>query len=257
MATRRSRFARSGRAGLLVAGFLAIMVIVLGSPLLLAALSGTALPWGRLADVGDAFEGASALLSAIALCGIGASLLYQQRQVRQELAGMDRQQHAELLKLALDNPEFMEMLNGEPAGPHARQETYANLTMMYWLAIWELGEIDDDELRLMVGSLFRSDVARRWWARVGAVWIGTRHRPERVRFLSIISAEHALAQRAVVESHCEVRAVDRHRPNVAAGAALAVGVAVGLGFRLLGRCQGRRRRSARMSSIKRRHVSRS
>jgi len=60
---------------------------------------------------------------------------------------MDRQQHVELLRLAIDNPELIEVLGGEPAGPHSRHEIYANLAMMCWPAIWELGEVDDDSPR--------------------------------------------------------------------------------------------------------------
>jgi hypothetical protein len=82
--TVRRPVAAGVRTGILIVGFGALLVLVLGSPLLMATVSGTALPWGRLADVGDAFGGVSALLSAVALCGIGASLIFQQRQVRQE-----------------------------------------------------------------------------------------------------------------------------------------------------------------------------
>jgi hypothetical protein len=97
----------SARSGLLIAALGAIVLLVLGSPVLMAGLSSTALPWGRLADVGDAFGGASALLSAVALCGIGASLIFQRRQVRQELSDIVQQQHLEIIRLAIDNPEFI------------------------------------------------------------------------------------------------------------------------------------------------------
>src|SRR4051812_3253478 len=76
----------------LVSGFLIVVVVVLLSPLMMIRLSDSGLPWRQLADVGQAYGGASALLSAAALCGVGASLLFQRRQMRQELADIDRQQ---------------------------------------------------------------------------------------------------------------------------------------------------------------------
>jgi hypothetical protein len=159
MAVRRTVAGRlpgfwGARTGVLLSGVGLVVALVAVSPLLMASVSGAALPWGRLADVGDAFGGVSALLSAIALCGIGASLIFQQRQVRQEFADIDRQQHIELLRLAIENPEFIEVLSPETAaGRHARHELYANLMMMYWLAIWELGEIDEEELRAMAAEI--------------------------------------------------------------------------------------------------------
>ncbi|PRY28001.1 DUF6082 family protein [Pseudosporangium ferrugineum] len=44
---------------------------VIYSPLLLYRLLGTSWPWKNLADVGQAYGGASALLSGAALCGLG------------------------------------------------------------------------------------------------------------------------------------------------------------------------------------------
>lgn len=105
--------------------------VILGMPLLMVAIADARLPWQRLADVGEAFGGVSALISAIALSGVVASLLFQQRQTRQQIADIDGQHHVELLKLAIDNPELIEVLDSEVArGPHARHEIYANLTMM-------------------------------------------------------------------------------------------------------------------------------
>ncbi|GAA1618872.1 hypothetical protein GCM10009828_053820 [Actinoplanes couchii] len=174
---------------------LAVVAAVLLSPLLMARAASGDLPWVQLANVGQAYGGASALLSAAALCGVVASLLFHRRQVHQELAEMDRQQHLELIKLALDNPEFLEVLDPKTAStPHARQELFINLMMMYWLAVWELGVVDETELRAMVADLFSSEISRSWWARVGRIWIDTRNNRERRRFVSIVSGEFTRAQ---------------------------------------------------------------
>lgn len=224
---------------LLIGGLAAAIVVVLLSPLLMVRLSLNGLPWGELADVGQAYGGASALLSAAALCGVGASLLFQRRQIRQELADIDRQQHMDLLRLAIENPEFIEVLDKDTAlNPHGRQELYANLTMMYWLAVWQLGEVDDDELRGMSAGMFRSEITRSWWARVGSIWIGTRGKPERRRFVSIVSDELTKAELEARTSTAGRPAASdaqrarklarptRHRVLILAAASVAAGASI-------------------------------
>ncbi|GIE76686.1 hypothetical protein Aph02nite_26360 [Actinoplanes philippinensis] len=217
----------------LCAGLLVLAVLVLAGPLVMAGLVGTALPWDRLADIGEAFGGISAVLSAVALCGVGASLLYQQRQTRQELADIERQHHMELMRMAIENPGLMEVLDVKAAdSPHWKQETYANLTMMYWLTIWELGEIDDEELRSMTSSMFESPISLQWWARVREEWIGTHARPRRRRFLAIVNSEFESAE--------SVRRVQPRPPVPAIGASMQGYVLVGVAAIGLGYLCGRR-----------------
>lgn len=235
-AASRVRF-NAGRAQkwLVGGGLLAVVGAVIMSPLLMVRLSSGGLTWRQFADIGQAYGGASALLSAAALCGVVASLLVQRRQVRQELAEMDRQQHIDLMKLAMENPEFLEVLDVNTAGgPHARQEVFLNLMMMYWLAVWELGVVDDAELRAMAADMFGNEISRRWWARVGAVWVGPGGNRGRRRFVLIVTQE--LVRSRAVASRCpdvapralndrgEVTGSPRHRSDLAVlAAAAAVG----------------------------------
>ncbi|GAA3348361.1 hypothetical protein GCM10020358_66570 [Amorphoplanes nipponensis] len=163
---------------------------------------GKSQPWVMLADVGEAYGGASALLSAAALSGIGASLFLQSRQMRQELMSLDKQRHFELVKLALENPEFVEVIDGSPLDAQdGRQKIYANLTLTYWLAMWELGEIGEAELRTLTSHMFRSGISRAWWGQVSSRWITIRgHR--RRRFVQIVREEWATA-----EGHASLEAI--------------------------------------------------
>jgi uncharacterized protein DUF6082 len=70
--------------------------------------------------------------------------------------------------------------------------------MMYWLAVWQLGEVDDEELRGMAAAMFGSEVTRSWWNRVGENWIGTQRQSDRRRFVEIISGELMMATSAAV-----------------------------------------------------------
>ncbi|MBB2944122.1 hypothetical protein FB565_003851 [Actinoplanes lutulentus] len=241
--SRRTRRALETGALPVVALFV-VLVVTLGAPLLMVLLADASLPWGRLAEVGEAFGGASALLSAIALSGVVASLLFQQRQIRQQVADIEGQHHMELVKLAIDNPELIEVLDGESANSsQARKEIYANLTLMYWLRLWELGQIDNDQLRTMASRMFLSAVSRCWWRRVGGIWIGTRERPQRRAFMSIVSEEMTSAEKAAAvstSSGAEAgRDVDHPRVGVGAPAALVSLGMVVVGTAVTGYIYGR------------------
>ncbi|MEU8610347.1 DUF6082 family protein [Actinoplanes sp. NPDC048791] len=211
-----------------MAGLLLAIVLVLFFPLLIVHLSG--LPWDRLADVGDAYGGASALLSAVALCGVGASLVYQQRQLRQEMVMIRRQQHFELVRLGIDDIELLRAVDQDLAdSSDGRQQAYLNLMTNYWHSMWELGEIDDEELRELASSIFRGELGRRWWAKYGESWIGTRRRPGRRRFIDMMSEVCAAeSAAAAVPVAAPERTVDRRRVAVMAAAVAIVAATIGV-----------------------------
>jgi hypothetical protein len=68
------------------------------------AASRTGLDWNRLSDIGQAFGGVSAVLSALAFCAIAASLLLQWRQLRMTTVIAARERHFDLVRLAVDDP---------------------------------------------------------------------------------------------------------------------------------------------------------
>jgi hypothetical protein len=203
--------------------------IVIWSPLLIYRLLGESLPWVSLANVGEAYGGASALLSAAALSGIGASLFLQTRQMRQEVMSLDKQRHFELIKLALENPEFFEIIDGSPLDAHdGKRKIYANLTLTYWLAMWELGEIGDRELRTLTSNMFRSSVSRDWWNQVNGYWITVRGRRRR-QFIQIVHQEWASAN-AQAESAMDNAAAPSTKKHRAAPIWYAAASAVAAGL---------------------------
>jgi hypothetical protein len=183
---------------LAILGLTFVVSIVAWSPLLMHQLLGDSLPWPTLANVGEAYGGASALLSAAALCGIGISLLFQSRQTRQELMSLHIQRHFDLIRLALDNPEFFEVIDGIVLDDRSgRQKVYANLTLNYWMTMWELGEIGEATLRNLTTGMFRSPIAREWWSQVHETWTTVRGRRRR-QFIRIV---HEVWKSANVPAH--------------------------------------------------------
>ncbi|WP_305785933.1 DUF6082 family protein [Symbioplanes lichenis] len=182
---------------LLAAGTVAGLAAVLWSPVLLLTLLGDGLPWSDLSDIGEAYGGASAVVSAIALTGVAASLTYQVRQTRQEQISSDRQRHLDLLKLGLDDPELFEALDGGGLVTYEhRKKVYANLWMGYWLGLWQLGDLPEAELRHNVSRMFWSPDSRNWWNERRATWIEPRNRRQR-RFVALVTDEwHKAESRA-------------------------------------------------------------
>ncbi|MEV4636300.1 DUF6082 family protein [Actinoplanes sp. NPDC049548] len=230
------------RTAAVLLGVLFAAALLLSFPVLAVRLSGHRLSWDRMADVGDAYGGASALLSAAALCGVGASLAFQQRQIRQEMAMIERQQHFELVKLGLDNFDLMAAVDADLAtAPHGRQQVYANLLMNYWLSMWELGEIDDCELQDLTTGMFRSEIARAWWrTRGGDGWIGTVTHPRRRRFISIVSASCSAEETSAVQPEPSPGPPKWRRYATGATSLIVVIAAIGISRRLHRPERGRR-----------------
>ena len=111
--TRPRRFPVSPRQLLITSLLILVIVAIIGlvviSPLAMAGLGGLASDWGRLSLIGQTYGAASALLSVIALTGVGASLILQAKENRSNREQVLRTSHAELMRLAMDNPVYAEI----------------------------------------------------------------------------------------------------------------------------------------------------
>jgi uncharacterized membrane protein len=85
---------------------LAIVGLVILSPLALAGIAHFRSDWIQLSNIGQTYGAISAILSALALGGILASLLYQARDSRIAHEQMIRTFQFELIKLELDDPSL-------------------------------------------------------------------------------------------------------------------------------------------------------
>jgi hypothetical protein len=165
----------------------AFLAGVVASPLAMKWLTGTRLKWAELSDVGQAYGGVSAVLSGLAFCGVAASLLMQRRQARLAQIYSIRQRHFELVKLALDDPQYL-FVDGpnEADDPNARLKVYANLLVGHWAMMWDLDAITADLVRAGAARLFATALARQWWTEWGASFLSSKHR---VRFVDLMTSE--------------------------------------------------------------------
>ncbi|MEJ3742830.1 DUF6082 family protein [Actinomycetes bacterium KLBMP 9797] len=174
-------------------------------------MAGTRSDWPGLADVGEAYSGASAMLSSIALFGVAASLLMQRRQNRMTQLYSFKQQHLELVKLALDNPEFLYVDGAEAASdPENRLKVYANLLVSHWAMAWDLGMISIPTLRANAARLLRHRIARQWWQAWRFSYLTSKSRK---RFVDIVDEEHGRATTTNRTATAANPSQDQHGPH--------------------------------------------
>jgi hypothetical protein len=187
------RFAGYGMA--IVVVVLAVYGIVV-SPVFLDAVSNESEDWAFRADVGTAYGGISAILSGLALCGVAASLILQHRQSIVERMAIERERHFDLVSLGITFPELLPAVEPESGiGPNARQETYINLHMGYWMRTVQMGEMDEYDARHLLANMFKGEIARTWWARVHPAWHS--HSLKAVRRFAVIVTDEWEQARAV------------------------------------------------------------
>ncbi|HET8662380.1 MAG TPA: DUF6082 family protein [Micromonosporaceae bacterium] len=171
--------------GLLVMTLMCLTGLVLLSPIPLTWLAGQEVDWNSLASVGAAYSAAANVFSSLAFCGIVLSLFLQWRQNRMILLFSYKQQHMELAKLALDNPQFL-YVDGVSADPDAALKVYANLLVSHWAIAWDLGIANDDSTRVNARRLFKQEVARDWWDTWKFSYLSSKRRR---RFFQIVDQE--------------------------------------------------------------------
>lgn len=172
---------------------LAVIALVGLSPLAIAPLalllSSSTLERGSL--IGQTYGAVAAVVSSLALIGIGVSLFLQQRESRSSRAHNLRLRHIELLRLALDDEELLRawgpFIDGDET--QRRQHLYVNLIVSQWQMAYKLNELGDIELRAMTRELLRGDPGRRYWDAARVFRLATQTSPQDVRFHSLVEEE--------------------------------------------------------------------
>lgn len=153
---------------------MAIVGLVILSPFALAGIAHFRGDWVRLSNIGQTYGAISAILSALALGGIVASLLYQARDSRIAHEQLTRTFQFELIKLELEDPSLMAAM-GAPWGvdipsdsASLREFLYVQMWVSYWAGSYVTGEMPASVLRnLASDELFRGRAGRAYWAAVG------------------------------------------------------------------------------------------
>lgn len=172
---------------------LAAIGLIGASPWLLDAFDGPTSRWERLSFIGQTYGAASALLAAVALIGIVATLIFQARETKIAREEARRIAIAELLKMAMDDPDLDEAWGPVPAGESRkarRQLMYINMIISEWQMSYETKALPETRLRAISREMFSAHPGRAYWREARQVRLSTSETKRARRFHEILDEEY-------------------------------------------------------------------
>lgn len=154
--------------------------------------------WSRLSDIGQTYAAVAAIFSALAVAGVGVSLLIQSQQAQVEQWQAVRGFQKELLVMAMENPLYREAW-GELDGLDGEEWQRHTYTRLVWHYLWmgaDTGAIPWRSLPRIAANTFRVDANIRVWARMRQGWLVEAKTSRERRFVEIFDQAYqaALAQ---------------------------------------------------------------
>ncbi|MEV4006968.1 DUF6082 family protein [Actinomadura sp. NPDC049753] len=175
---------------------LVVIALIAASPWGLRAFGGPPARWERLSFIGQTYGAASALLAALALIGIAATLIFQAYDTRIAREEARRIAIAELLKMAMDDPALDEAWGPVPADADRkarRQLMYINMILSEWQMSFETKALPEKRLRAISREMFSGRPGRAFWEEARQVRMGTAGSRRARRFHEILDEEYGLA----------------------------------------------------------------
>jgi Family of unknown function (DUF6082) len=225
---------------------------VLLSPVLLKYVAARyPADWMTLSDVGQTYQAASAILSALALAAVAGSLVFQARQATGQQIQTVRGLHFQLTKMALDEPGLYlpcwRPLDA-PTIDEKRQHLYENLVFSYMWMAYELTGLQETEVRSLFRQMFKGEVPQKYWKAVRAGWtptyMGSWGKRRARRFTRILDEEYERAlrkERVLAPSRLdEVRPAEFHS-GTPGNAVTMIGLIGLIGGVAIGAVLGRRK----------------
>jgi Family of unknown function (DUF6082) len=176
-----------------------VVALVIVSPILMRLVAGGA-GWTDAGNIGQAYGGAAAILAALAFIGIAVSVVLQWHATEIQRTSVARERQFELARLDFEYPVLrrlgMHVANDDEALICRR----ANLWLSYWVWLWDVGDLDEHSLRVVLESdLFVADCVFDWWERVNrrGGWSTANRTRRRSVFERIVTEECARLRPAV------------------------------------------------------------
>jgi hypothetical protein len=222
------------------------LFLVVASPFALGSLSSFKSNWTLLSNIGQTYGAVSALLAAIGLSGVAATITLQIQETRRSRADSIRARHYELYKAAMDDPDLRETsysTSEVPSLKEQKQTIYINLQLQFWLMLWEIGNLPEDDLRLYAADLLKTEIGRGYWRRFGWARVNfeSSSRKEK-QFFQIMDEEYRRLAAVGQEHRLEATSKTGKRTRTPVIASMLIGLAAGT---VLGRSINMRIISAR------------
>ncbi|MFC6882135.1 MULTISPECIES: DUF6082 family protein [Actinomadura] len=186
----------TSRTLVLVLATIAVVALIGASPLALRAFTGPTSRWERPSFIGQTYGAASALLAVLALIGITATLALQARETRIAREEARRSAIADLLKMAMDDPDLDAAWGPVPPDEDRtarRQFVYINMILSEWQMSFETKALGETRLRAISREMFSGHPGRAFWREAREVRIKTSENRRAQRFHEILDEEYRRA----------------------------------------------------------------
>ena len=178
--------------------FVATLAVVVASPVILEGVYTPTRDYSVAGDVGQAYGGASAVVAAVALLVVAASVLLQYRQHSAQRAESLGRFNEELVSLAMESPKYRQCW-GARVSPQDIDEDlfyYCSKIIKMWAQAWELHRIDERQARDYLRNFFDSEIPRLFWESHGDWHRRGSTRSSADRFRELVNEEFLLAKKA-------------------------------------------------------------
>jgi hypothetical protein len=150
------------------------LTLIVLSPLALKALATERnIDWTQLSNIGQAYGAISAILSALALVAVSASIGIQAKEGLVNRRHIQREFHMRLTTMAMSDPLYMQhwvpRANERPHDEN-RQLQFANQMVSLWYMYWELGDMPSETLSIIARDLFTTSKGREFWVTFRDDW---------------------------------------------------------------------------------------
>jgi hypothetical protein len=192
------KFGRPALLALVTVLLLGMILVATVSPAILNALYDGEHDYSQASNIGQAYGAASAMLAALALAVVSASLVMQYNQFRHERIQVIHQRTEDLIKLAIEHPQYCQCWGARVSPEHVDERLfyYCGLVIKSWTRAWERGDLTEHEARNYLRLFFDSEVPRLFWQRHGDWNLYRKTRSRTGRFMALINEEYLTAARS-------------------------------------------------------------
>ncbi|MBO3752149.1 hypothetical protein J5X84_39325 [Streptosporangiaceae bacterium NEAU-GS5] len=224
---------RMATSGIILTIALLAVGFILASPLLLDSLQYYGhLDWSKLSNIGQSFDAAGTVITALSFIVIAMSMIYQARMMRITQLQAHRQFHQELLLSQMADADLMDVLSPTALDPRSRQRKRVLLWVNLWVSFWWMnyssGFLYERELRhLARRELFSSEAGREYWRQNRAGWSRMASRQSR-KFTQILNEEFMRVEQDVAADRLVMSGEQPARLDISKVAAASLGVGAAL-----------------------------
>jgi hypothetical protein len=144
----------------------------------------------QLDDFGTRLAVLSTVVSSLALIGVATSLFLQLRQLRASQAQTDRLMQIEIIKLVIDNPEFVAATDAVTGPESARLGAYINYQFSFLRHSFLARTSTEKAIRWQLKRQFSLDFRCTWWAGAREIYQADASNRRGRHFLAIAEEEY-------------------------------------------------------------------